>query len=497
LSAYIAVDIGAESGRVVVGEIHDDTIRCHEVHRFSTGAVQLPGELCWDVLRIFAEIKDGLRAAIRFRPDAAGSVSVDTWGIDFALLDRDGALLSNPVSYRDPRNTGMMEEVIERCGRWNIFQQSGGIQFLSINTLNQLYSMVRKKSTLLDVAATFLMIPDLFHYWLSGERGVEFTNATTTQFYDATRGAWSLELLKELDIPAGMLPQVIPSGTVLGPLRGPVADDVGAQKMRVVAGATHDTASAVVAIPAGDDACWISSGTWSLVGAFSDRAFVTPEAMSWNISNYGGFGGGFVPWRNVMGLWLIQECRRAWLKEDADLSYAAIADMAEEAPPFRAVIDPDHPSFLAPSNMPAAIQAFCRDTGQPVPETKAEIARTAMEGLALRYRWTIEGLRSLRGRDFSAVHVVGGGSRNASLCRLTADATGLSVVAGPEEAAAMGNVAVQAIATGAVVDANEARQLVIRSVSTVTYEPRRSQGWDDAYERFCSLVARPAPEETA
>jgi rhamnulokinase len=497
LSAYIAVDIGAESGRIVVGEIGDDTIRCHEVHRFATGVVQLPGALCWDVLRIFAEVKDGLRAAVRFRANGVDSVSVDTWGVDFGLLDRDGELLSNPLSYRDPRNNGMMEEVIERCGRWNIFRQSGGIQFLSINTLYQLYAMVKRRSALLDVAATFLMMPDLFHYWLSGERGVEFTNATTTQFYDATRGAWSLELLEQLDIPVAMLPQVIPSGTVLGPLRGPLVEDVGTQKLKVVAGATHDTASAVVAIPAGDDACWISSGTWSLVGAFSDRAFVTPEAMRWNISNYGCYGGTFVPWRNVMGLWLIQECRRAWLKDDAELSYGSIADMAEKASPFRSVIDPDHSSFLAPPDMPAAIQAFCRDTGQHVPETKAEIARAALEGLALRYRWTIDGLRSLRGRDFNAVHVVGGGSRNAVLCRLTADATGLPVVAGPEEATAMGNVAVQAMATGAVADANEARQLVIRSVSTVTYEPRPSQGWDDAYYRFRGLVERPASEEAS
>lgn len=488
MSSYVAVDVGAESGRVVVGEIRRNRIECQEVHTFPTGAVRLPDGLYWDVLRIFEEIKSGLKAAQQAHGRRLTSVSVDTWGIDFALLDRDGALVANPHCYRDQRAAGMMEEVIGLCGKWEVFEQSGGIQFLPMNTLYQLYSMVRHESPLLAAADTLLMMPDLFHYWLTGEKAVEYTNATTTQFYDATRGAWSSALLERLGIGTRLLPEVISSGTVLGDLRRGIAGEVGLAGVKVIAGATHDTAAAAVAIPFEDDGCWISSGTWSLVGSYSERPFVSKEAMSWNISSYGGFGGTFVPWRNVMGLWLIQECRRAWSRHGEVLPYGAIAEMAEAAPAFVAVIDPDNAAFLAPDNMPAAIQKYCQDTGQRVPESNAEIARTALEGLALRYRWTINGLGSLRGRGFTAVHVVGGGSRNATLCQFTADATGLPVVAGPVEATAMGNVAIQAVSMGAVDGIARIRELVRGSVQTTRYEPNGGAGWDEPYDRFLRLV---------
>jgi len=482
----------------VLGEIRDDRIRCEEVHRFSTGAIKLPSGLYWDPLGMFTEIKFGLRAATKSIGTRIGSVSVDTWGIDFALLDHDGGLLSNPSCYRDARTEGMMDEVLERLGRWEVFEQSGGIQHLSINTLYQLYSMVRRRSPLLRAAHTFVMMPDLFHYWLSGQKAVEFTNATTTQFFDATRRAWALDLLDTLEIPSGLLPNVVSPGTVLGPIIGSVAEELGwSRDTKVVAGATHDTASAAVAIPAGPDACWISSGTWSLVGAFSGRPIVTRKAMDWNISSYGGVDGAFLPLRNVMGLWLLQQCRSAWLRQGAELSFRHLADLAEGAEPFRAIIDPDHPTFLAPPDMLAAICSYCQATGQYVPETKAETTRLILEGLALRYRWTIDRLRALALQEFSALHIVGGGARNGTLCQFAADATGLPVVAGPEEATAMGNIAVQAMAAGEVGNATEIRELVKRTIRTAEYEPRRSDGWEDAYERFCLLVGKPGSDDTA
>lgn len=492
---YLAVDLGAESGRVMVGALEGRRITLEEVHRFANGPVQVHGgypaqghSLQWDVLALWREVKVGLaRAAQKFGRRFAG-LGVDTWGIDFALLDANGLLLGNPHVYRDPRTTGVMESVLADIPRQEIYEASGGIQFMGINTLYQLQAMAVAGDPRLDAAATFLMIPDLFNYWLTGRAVVEYTNATTTQFYDSRAGRWSVELLERLGIRHTMLPRVVPPGTVLGTLLPEVAEEVGLEPTPVIAIASHDTASAVVAVPAAEDEfLWLSSGTWSLLGGVAHAPLVTAEALAANLSSYGGAGGKVLPWRNIMGLWLVQECRRVWERQGRSYSYDQLAQMAANARPFAAVINPDAGDFLAPADMPAALRAFCSRTGQALGDDPGAIARVAFEGLALRYRWVAERIERLSGRRFPALHIVGGGAQNRLLCQFAADALGCTVLAGPVEATGLGNVAVQAVATGVAPSLLEMRRGVREVAAVQEYRPGVTQGWDDAYARFCAL----------
>ncbi len=490
MSRFIALDLGAESGRAIVGKLDNERLSLEEAYRFPNGPVRVFNSLHWDPLRLFSEMKQGLsKISHTYGPQNFASIGVDTWGIDFALLDRTGALVGNPHCYRDPRTEGMLEEAFKQLSRQEIFEQTGGIQFMSINSLFQMLAMVVHRSPQLESAATFLMMPDLFNYWLTGRKVCEFTDATTTQFYNSLTGDWSRGVLEKLGIPSHIFPEVILPGTELGPLLPDIATETGLASLPVIAPASHDTASAVVSVPAeGDDFAWLSSGTWSLLGGIADRPLVTPEALQYNFSSYGGAGGTCLPWKNIMGLWLVQECRRMWARAGQEFSYEEMTHMAREAPPFSAIVEPDHPSFLAPADMPAAIQAFCRNTGQSAPETKGEIIRTVLEGLALKYRWVMEKLAILLDRKFSALHIVGGGSQNRLLCQFAADATQLPVIAGPVEATAIGNIAVQAIATGHLASLAEARQLIRRSFEVTVYEPENSAAWDEAYERFLKLL---------
>ena len=489
MARFIALDLGAESGRVIVADVEDNGISLNECHRFATGAVRVRGTLRWDALGLLREIKAGLCKARQEYGEEYASLGVDTWGIDYALLDRNGDLVSNPFCYRDPRTQGVMERALEVIPRQDIFEKSGGIQFLSINTLYQLYSMVLSGSKQLEIADSFLMMPDLFNYWLTGCKTNEFTNATTTQFYDSGAGTWSRDMLQSLGIPPKLFSEVVQPGTEIGHLIEEIREDTGLPALPVVAPATHDTASAVVAVPAqGNRFAWLSSGTWSLPGALSSRPLVSGAALDYNISSYGGADRGFLPWKNVMGLWLVQECRRKWAREGNELGYDQLTRMAAEADAFRAVIDPDDPSFLVPDDMPKAIQSYCHRTGQAVPETKGEIVRTALEGLALKYRWVYEKLELLLGEQFEAIHVVGGGAKNSLLCQFTADASQLPVVAGPVEATALGNVAVQAVATGYLGSLDEARMLIRQDADVMTYEAGGGDRWDEAYARFDKLT---------
>jgi rhamnulokinase len=490
MSRFIGLDLGAESGRAIVGTLAEDRLTLEEVYRFPNGPVRIHGSLYWDPLRLFNEMKQGLKKISSQYGHDFISMGVDTWGVDFALLDRDGRLVSNPHCYRDPRTEGMMDEVFKSLSRQEIFEQTGGIQFLSINTLFQLYSMVKEQSPQLTMADTFLMMPDLFNYWFTGNKVNEFTNATTTQFYNSLTREWALDVLKKLGIPDHILPEVVMPGTKVGSLLPEIGDEVGLPDLSVVAPATHDTASAAAAIPAtSDDFIWLSSGTWSLLGGISDQPILTPEALAANFSSYGGPGGICLPWKNIMGLWLVQECRRFWAQAGETYSYEEISHMATVEKPFTAIIDPDHASFLAPADMPAAIQRFCQDTKQTIPQSKGEIIRTALEGLALRYRWAAETLEQLLQRKLDVLHVVGGGSQNELLCQFTADATQLPVVAGPVEATAIGNIAIQAIAAGRLASLDEARELIRRSFPVVTYEPGNGAPWDEAYGRFLNLLS--------
>ena len=488
MSQYVALDLGAESGRAIVGTLTDEGLTIEEAHRFSNGAVRVQGSLYWDPLRLYNEMKQGLgKISSQYGSDFV-SMGVDTWGVDYALLDRDGHLVGNPHAYRDSRTEGMLEEAFKHLSKQEIFEQTGGIQFLSINTLFQLLSMVTNQSPQLTTANTFLMMPDLFNYWFTGSKVCEFSNATTTQFYNSLTGSWATDLLNKLGIPDAILPEVVQPGTKLGTLLPEIGDEVGLPDLSVVAPATHDTASAAAAIPAtGDNFAWLSSGTWSLLGGVSDQPILSAEALAANFSSYGGPDGNCLPWKNIVGLWLVQECRRIWVQDGDELSYDEITQIAAAAKPFVAVLDPDHGSFLAPADMPVAIQQYCRDTDQSIPESKGEIVRTALEGLALRYRWVIDTLEQLLQRRPEVLHIVGGGSQNKLLCQFAADATQLPVIAGPVEATAIGNIAVQAVAAGELSSLDEARELFRSSFAVETYQPGASAPWDKAYDRFLRL----------
>lgn len=488
---YVAVDLGAETGRVIVATLDAGAglLELDEVYRFPNGAVRVGDSLHWDVLRLWSEIKVGLRKAALAHRGELRSVAVDTWGIDYALLDRRGALLGNPYAYRDPRTASVMGPAIEKAGRWEIYRQSGGVQFMSINTLYQLYASVVQEEPALRAADTFLMLPDLFGYWLTGERACEFTDATTTQFYNGSSREWATGLLDCLGIPTGIFPRVIQPGAQLGVLRAEIAEETGLGPLPVIAVAGHDTASAVVAVPAdAEPFAWLSSGTWSLLGGVSDAPLVTERALAYNFSSYGGVGGQFLPWKNIMGLWLVQECRQAWAREGLDLSYDELTNLAAAAKPFRSLLDPDDATFLAPRHMPQAIAAYCERTGQGTPAAPGEVVRTVLESLALCYRRTLERLSELQGRTFDALYAIGGGTRNCLLCQLTADAVGVPLIAGPVEATAMGNAAMQAVATGELDSPLEARGLIRRCAQSATYEPGDRRPWDAAYGRFVNLL---------
>jgi rhamnulokinase len=483
-AGYLAVDLGAESGRVVLGRFDGRRVSLREVHRFPNIAVRLPDGLHWDVLRFLSEIKEGLAKAVR--EEEIEGIGIDSWGVDFGLLDGEGALVSNPYHHRDARTEGMMEEAFGLVPKEKIYQITG-IQFLPINTLYQLLAM--RGSPLLEAAETMLLIPDLMNYWLTGEKACEYTNATTTQLLDLQEGGWARDLFEGMDLPSRMLAPVVPPATELGPLLPEIAEEVGAGPP-VFAIASHDTASAVVAVPAeGENFAYISSGTWSLVGVETPEPVVTQQALEANFTNEGGFGERTRLLKNVMGLWILQQCRRQWAREGSDHSYEELARLAEDAPPAGPLIDPDHPAFLAPGDMPSRIRSFCEKTGQNPPEQPPSVARCVFESLALKYRYAIEQARSLTGRTVETVNVVGGGSQNDLLCQLTADAARLPVVAGPVEATALGNVMVQAFAQGRVASLEEIRAVVSDSFQGSTYEPGGDpEEWSGLHERFSRLI---------
>lgn len=488
---YAAVDLGAESGRVVVGRLEGQRLSLREVHRFRNGPVRVAGHLHWDVLRMFEEILTGLGAGAG--EGGLASIGVDTWGVDYGLLDRNGALLGNPHHYRDHRTDGVPSRLFARVPLQEVFAATG-IQFMQLNTLYQLYAMMEEGSPVLDVADRLLFMPDLFHYWLCGEKVGEYSIATTSQCYDVAGKAWAKRLLERLAIPVGMFPPLVQPGTRLGPLIPAVADRIGAPLAQVVAPGAHDTASAVAAVPARTDRyAYISSGTWSLMGAVVPAPVVNDASRTLGFTNEGGVAGTVRLLRNIAGLWPIQECRRAWARAGEELGYDALTAMAAAAPPFRTTIDPDDPSFLSPEDMPAAMAGYCAHTGQAVPESRGALVRAVLEGLAWKYRRTLADLERLVGYRMEVIHIVGGGSQNQLLCQMAADACGRPVLAGPVEATAAGNVLAQAIAAGALSSWSEAREVVRSTFPLRAYEPTGSARWDEASPRLESILAR---EET-
>jgi len=484
MATMVAVDLGAQSGRVAVGLLDEGRLSLEEVHRFANTPVAAGGTLYWDALSLYRGVLEGLRAAARKAGGQVDSVGVDTWGVDFALLDRAGRLLQNPVHHRDARSERGMEHALARVSSRELYERTG-IQLMPINTVFQLAAMVEERDPALEAAETLLLIPDLLHYWLSGALGCERTNASTTACLDPRRGSWAYDLLTRLRIPARLFPDLVPPGTALGPLRGDVLRETRLHGAQVVAPATHDTASAVAAVPfRSAGAVYVSAGTWSLVGVEVPQPLIDERTFAANLTNEGGVADTTRLLRNVTGLWLLHECRRTWAEEGCDWTFDELLAQAEEAPPLRSLVDPDHPSFAPPGDMPARIRAFCEQGGQPSPSSPGEVVRCVLESIVLGQRRAVDLLRTAAGADPAELHVVGGGARNRLLCRWTADATGLPVLAGPEEATLVGNLVVQAMGLGELRSLEEARDVVRSSFAPTVYEPGERERWDEAYARF-------------
>ncbi len=475
---YLAIDLGAESGRIIVGSL-DGKLTLSETHRFPNGPVRLNDGLHWDVLRLWSELKMGISKSKQI-----DSIGLDTWAVDFSLLDRNGSMLGNPFHYRDVRTDGMLEDAFKAMPRAELFANSG-IQFMQLNTLYQLIATIRNNPSLFDAAKTFLTIPDLFNFWMTGEIINEFTNATTTQCFDPHKRDWSTKILDAFDIPTHLFQPVTDSGTQLGTLLKPVAEETGASGVQIIVPACHDTGSAVVAVPAqNQDFAWLSSGTWSILGAEVREPCLTEKALEYNFTNEGGVFGTWRLSKNIMGLWLVQECRRTWAQQGEELSYEEITRLASDARPFLAVLDPDDPSFLHAGDMPERIRKYCADTNQAIPETKGELIRVALESLVLKYRWVLEKLEELTGKQLTPIHIIGGGTKNRLLNQFTANSTGRAVITGPVEATAIGNILMQAIGMRDIGSLAEAREVVCISFEPETYEPKRTADWDGAYTRL-------------
>ena len=507
---YLAFDLGASGGRAIIGRFDGERLALEEVHRFPNGPVHLPSargdSLHWDTPRLFVEIQEGLRKAVACCHRDLVSLGLDTWGVDYGLLDRNDRLIGLPYHYRDGRNDTMLDEAFRRVPREEIFAATG-IQFMQLNTLYQLLAQQIEDPEVLERTRTLLMTPDLLNFWLTGQKVSERTIASTTQFLDPYRPAWATGLLERLGIPTHFLPPIVEAGTVLGGLLPAVAEETGAGAVQVVAPGSHDTASAVAAVPAESaDYAYLSSGTWSLMGVEIPQPIINETALAFNVTNEGGVCNTIRLLKNIAGLWIIQECRRTWTTVETlhatslqatspnatppQLSWDDIVRHAAASRPFIAQIDVDAHDFLAPGNMPSRVREFCRRTGQAVPEGVGEIARVVYESLALKYRRVLEMMETLVGRRIGVLHIVGGGAQNKLLNQFTADAIGRPVIAGPFEATAVGNLLLQLLATGAISSLAEGRVVIRRSFATEVFTPRDTVAWDEAYGRFLALEAR-------
>lgn len=480
---YLAFDLGAESGRGILGQLQAGVLTISEVYRFPNEPVRYGGELHWDVPRLWLEIQRGLDATLGMPLD---SIGIDSWGCDYALLGERGNLLENPFSYRDSRTDGVMQAVNDRLGA-DVVYDATGIQFLAFNSLYQLYAAARSTPQLLAAAHTFLTIPDLFNFWLTGRLQSEYTNATTTAMVDARARQWATGLLEALELPTRLLLPLVEAGTAIGEVsRAGFAARAGTP---VIAPACHDTASAVASVEAGGTTAFLSSGTWSLLGTERMSPIVTPRTRELNFTNEGGVCGTTRLLKNIGGLWLLQACRRGWAAAGQPSDYDdLLAAAAAEPATFRSLFDPDHRAFLHPDDMAGAIAAYCRQTGQPEPSSPGGYTRAILESLAFKYRSVLDSLEEVTETRFEQIRIVGGGSRNRLLNQFTANATGRRVVAGPVEATALGNIAMQMLATGAVASLREARDVIARSFPVERFEPRDVDGWDAHYERFHEYV---------
>lgn len=484
---YLAFDFGAESGRAVLAHLQSGILTTTEVHRFPNEPVEYGGSLHWDAPRLWFEVRKALGCVKHL--NLAG-IGVDAWGVDYALLGERGELLQNPYHYRDLRTQGVMEEVFRKMPKKDIYCATG-IQFMPINTLYQLIAAQRDTPGIVATAQQLLTIPDLFNYWLTGNAVCEFTNATTTQMVDPVRRTWATDLLQRLGLRSDLLAAIVEPGAVVGTLRSSFAQNSFLSATPVIAPACHDTGSAVAAVTARDGTAFLSSGTWSLIGTELDAPIVTPQALKLNFTNEGGVNGTTRFLKNVMGLWMLQGCRNSWSTSGKSSDYRELVDLATRAPAFAHLVDPDDESFLRATDMPTAISEFCKKTHQPAPATEGAYVRCVLESLALKYRLVVGNLEQLCGKRIHQIRVIGGGSKNRLLNQFTADATGRRVLAGPAEATALGNVAIQILATGEASSLREVRAIVDRSFPTEVFEPLDTDNWlrhTERFEQYCEIM---------
>jgi len=485
--SFLALDLGAESGRAILARLHSGVLTTQEIHRFKNEPVEYGGSLHWDVTRLWWEVR---KALLGLEELELAGIGVDAWGVDYALLGERGELLQNPYHYRDARTNGVMQDVFRKVAKEEIYSATG-IQFMPINTLCQLYAAVRDTPALLKAAERLVMIPDLVHYWLTGNAVCEFTNATTTQLVNPATRTWATELMRRLELPTHLVAEIVEPGTQVGTLLPSISRNSALSATRVIAPATHDTGSAVAAISARDGTAFLSSGTWSLLGTELDAPVISPEALRHNFTNEGGVNGTTRLLKNVMGLWMLQCCRQSWTARGQSCDHLELMELAAREDSFRCLVDPDHASFLRPSDMPAAIDQFCAKTHQPSPKSVGGYVRAILESLAFKYRLVLRNLEQLIGRRIHQIRVIGGGSKNRLLNQMTADATGRKLLAGPAEATALGNVAIQILATGGASSLKEVRQIIDRSYPVEGFEPLDTVKWDrhaDRFEQYCEAV---------
>lgn len=484
---FVACDLGAESGRVMLGRLSAGKLELEEVHRFPNAPVSVMGSMRWDVLGLFREMKVGLKKVAE-RGVAVTSLSVDSWGVDYVWVGAGQPMLAPPYIYRDVRIDAAAEAALAKVDAARIYGETG-IQFMNFNTVFQLFADMQNSAKLVGVADQFLCIADYFNFLFSGVGRAEESLASTTQIYNPVQRGWSEDLIGAFGVPRSVFPQIVPSGTRLGALLPEVCEETGLADTSVVATCSHDTGAAVAAVPAelNDRWAFLSSGTWSLIGVELDSPLVTPEAREANFTNEGGYGGTTRFLKNIVGLWILQESRRTWERAGQVYSYAELTRLAAESEPLVSLINPDDPRFLKPGDMPARIAEFCRETGQPVPEGAGAITRCILESLALLYRSTLSSLESITGRKIDVLHIVGGGSQSELLNQFAADATGRTVVAGPVEATAIGNILIQAITAGELTSLDDLRGCVRKSFPTTTYQQKDEAAWEDAFARSLAM----------
>jgi len=481
---YIAVDLGAESGRVMLGSVSVEKIVLEEIYRFGNGPVKENGSLRWDFHKLLSEIKTGIGKAAKSAGAQVWGIGIDSWGVDFGLLDTDGKLIENPYHYRDGQTNGITEKAFKMMSKREIYENTG-LQFLQFNSVYQLLAMRLKNSIAMAKATNLVFIADLFSYYLCGKIYAEYSLASTSQFMDMRTGKWSKEVLDGLSLPIEIMPKIIPPGTVVSQLSSELGTELRCGPVPIIAIGSHDTASAVAAVPAAEDAKWayLSSGTWSLMGVEVPQAIINDKTFKYEFTNEGGVENTIRLLKNIMGLWLTQECKRQWKREGTDLSYAQLTAMAEKAEPFARQIDVDYSGFLAPGDMPKRINEYLKQTNQKPIEDKGQMIRTILENLALKYRATMDAVEDVAGYKIEVLHIVGGGIQNELLCQLTADALGKKVITGPIEATAIGNVLMQAIATDQITSLAEARRIVRNSFELKEYQPRDTALWQEQYEK--------------